>query len=85
MSASQTNPPFPSLRELFIQFWPQLTARYDAVKSVGGKSTIIESGMFQSSRNPSPTYTPPQWFAYIHPEGKAYFCPKFGLQVVTEA
>ncbi|KAF8814750.1 hypothetical protein BYT27DRAFT_6959207 [Phlegmacium glaucopus] len=63
----------------------QHTARYDVVKSVRRKSAIIKSGMFQSSRNPSPTYMPPQWSAYIHPEGKAYFCRHFGLHIVTEA
>jgi len=28
---------------------------------------------------------PPQWSAYIHPEGKAYFFRDLGLHVVTEA
>jgi predicted regulator of Ras-like GTPase activity (Roadblock/LC7/MglB family) len=28
---------------------------------------------------------PPQWFTYIHPEGKEYFYRNSGLRVVTEA
>ncbi|PPQ81676.1 hypothetical protein CVT25_013354 [Psilocybe cyanescens] len=63
----------------------QLTGRYDVAKKVQRVSTVIEPGMFLSTRDASPTYLPAHWSPFIHPEGKLYFHRNSGLSVVTDA
>ncbi|KAF9568681.1 hypothetical protein CPC08DRAFT_351324 [Agrocybe pediades] len=64
---------------------PQSTGRYVVAKKVERAAMVIETGMFTSSRIPSPTYLPPQWSSAVHPEGKLYFYRSSGLRMVTEA
>ncbi|KAF8960340.1 hypothetical protein BDZ97DRAFT_1922244 [Flammula alnicola] len=79
-SSTKSSVPSGSLRPIV----PQSTGRYDVQIKVQRANTIVEPGMFTSSRDASPTYLPPQWSASVHPEGKLYFYRDAGLRVVTE-
>ncbi|KAF8068882.1 hypothetical protein FPV67DRAFT_1095201 [Lyophyllum atratum] len=61
------------------------TGRYAGTAKVEPEDMCIEPGMFFSTREPVPSYLPPQWSAHIHPEGQLYFHRNATLHIVTEA
>jgi len=61
------------------------TTRYDETSRVELGVTVVTAGMFIQSRDSTPTYLPPQWSAYTHPEGQLYFFRHAALRIVTEA
>ncbi|KAF8884900.1 hypothetical protein CPB84DRAFT_1788808 [Gymnopilus junonius] len=75
----------PSLSGSLNPILPQLTGRYDVTKKVQRSHTIVQPGMFLSTRDASPTYLPPHWSAVTHPEGNIYFYRNVGLRVVTNS
>ncbi|TFK26155.1 hypothetical protein FA15DRAFT_667833 [Coprinopsis marcescibilis] len=64
---------------------PQHAGRYLVAKRVERSHTVIEPGMFMSSRTPVPQYLPPQWSRHVHPEGQVYFCRMAQFTAVTDA
>lgn len=68
--------------------WPvlaQQTGRYNVSKRVQPSHSIIEPGMFLSSRDIVPRYLPEQWSPHVHPEGQIYFSRSITLRVVTDS
>jgi len=60
-------------------------SRYDKTADVTLSHMVIEPGLFLFNEGPEPLYLPPDWIAYVHPEGQTYFYRGAGLRVVTEA
>ncbi|KAF9269667.1 hypothetical protein L218DRAFT_850859 [Marasmius fiardii PR-910] len=61
------------------------TGRYERQALASLKRAVITPGYWAQTNYPRPSYLPPCWSSYVHPEGQIYFARDSPLRIVTEA